>query len=80
MRVAWDPNPTFIRLPVYNPDASPEQRDAANQQMRDLYAGYAASLDSDYPLWYFEILAVRNPASELVDLAQERRDREGGAS
>lgn len=77
MRVAWDPHPTFIRLPVYRPDASPEQRAADEQRMRDLYASYADSLDEEYPLWHFEILAVRNPARELVELAQERRDREG---
>lgn len=77
MRVRWDPNPTFIGMLVWKPNATQEYIDACNQRMRDLYASYAGSLDEEYPMWHFEILTVANPPHELVVLAQARRDREG---
>ena len=49
MRVHWDPNPTFVRLPAYKPDASPEEQAAAEQQMRGVlmprYSGWTTVID-----------------------------------
>lgn len=80
MRVAWDPHPTFTRLPAYKTDSTPDEREAARQQMWRLYENCAAGLDRDYPMWPYEILTINHPPRELVEMAQERRDREGGTS
>lgn len=77
MRLGWDPHPTFIGMLVWKPDATPEYRAAADQRMRDLYTEYARHLDTHYPMWHFEILTVAQPPHELVEMARERRDREG---
>jgi hypothetical protein len=77
VRVRWDPHPAFIGLPVWPAGASQAEIDAYNRRIRDLYASYADSLDEEYPLWHFEILTVRQPAYELAELAQQRRDGEG---
>jgi hypothetical protein len=72
----WDPHPAFTNMFAYRPNADQAYIDAANQRMRDLYEQYARRLDVDYPMWHYEILTVNQPPHELVELAQERRDRE----
>lgn len=75
-RLGWDPNPTFTGLLCWKPDATPEYIEAVNQQMRDLYARYAASLDETHPFWHLQILTVPHPPQQLAELARQRRDKE----
>lgn len=76
MRLAWDPNPTFLNIPAVGPDADPADIAAVQARLDDLYRSYADSLDDDYPMWHFEILTDRHPDPELAELAWQRRDKE----
>lgn len=76
MNVDWDPNPTFLNIPAVRPGQTAAEHEAARARLASLYASYADSLDEEYPMWHYEILAVHHPDPELAELAQQRRDRE----
>ncbi len=71
-RLGWDPNPTMTSIPTWR-----QNRIASfNQVMAAKYERYADSLDRSHPTWHFDILTVDNPATQLAELAQLRRDKE----